>query len=131
MPRTTTRKPFTNYDPDATRAALGDRLRGLRKEQNLTQAALAARAGIGNEFISRLEHGHGSPSLDTLGKLASALRVPISELFEFGHEKTPAVRDRRLRRALEQLDDEGADLAVELVEQQARFERKRTRRTAA
>lgn len=96
----------------------------------MTQAALAARAGIGNEFVSRLEHGHGSPSLDTLGKLALALNVPVSELFTFPEHEEPTVAhlSRRIERVLNQVNEEGAELVAGLAEEVARYQRTRQRR---
>ena len=44
-----------------------------RLEQNMTQAELAARASTKQSNISRLESGEYNPSVEFLGKIASAL----------------------------------------------------------
>ncbi len=49
-----------------------------RKEQNITQAELARRAGTQKSNISRLESGNYNPSLDFLAKIAESLGKKIS-----------------------------------------------------
>ena len=48
-----------------------------RKEQQITQAELAARTGINQGDISRLERGTRNPSLNMLKKLASGLGLQL------------------------------------------------------
>lgn len=59
---------------------LAKRLKELRAERGLTQAALAKRAGVTLSYIGRLEIGRHDPQLSTLRKLAKALKVPMAEL---------------------------------------------------
>jgi transcriptional regulator with XRE-family HTH domain len=59
---------------------LAKRLKQLRAQQGLTQAALAERAGVTLSYIGRLEIGRHDPQLSTLNKLAKALHVSIAEL---------------------------------------------------
>ena len=66
---------------------LGQKLRQLRKEQNLTQLELAQQVGITNGQISTIERGVSSPSLTTLQRIAKALNVPIPEFFEDERKK--------------------------------------------
>lgn len=65
----------------ARRRAVGDRIREIRLEHNLTQEQLGERAGIDRQAINRIEQGHASPRLDTLIRLAEALQVPLGDLF--------------------------------------------------
>ncbi|MBR5162701.1 MAG: helix-turn-helix transcriptional regulator [Schwartzia sp.] len=44
-----------------------------RKESGLTQKELAARTGIAQADISKLEHGNANPSLRTLQRLAAGM----------------------------------------------------------
>ena len=50
-------------------------IKRLRKEQGLTQKALAKRTGGTREYIARLELGRHDPMFSTLVKLAKALKV--------------------------------------------------------
>jgi transcriptional regulator with XRE-family HTH domain len=64
----------------------------FRKENGLTQAALAEKAKISNEFMSGIERGAKLPSLLTLERLAAVLRVGIKDLFNFdsaSYRRTP------------------------------------------
>ncbi len=74
-------------DPNDTignrgRRAFGDRVRSLRQERGLSQEELALRAGLHRTYISSLERGLRNVGLDNVLKLADALGVPASDLFE-------------------------------------------------
>lgn len=60
--------------------AVGGRIRELRKAAGLTQAALAERAGISFEAMSRIERGRASARVGTLARVAHALSVGLPEL---------------------------------------------------
>ena len=62
---------------------LGNRVREIRVRAGLTQAQLADRIDISHEFLSRLERGIKTPSLETAKRIAGALGVGMPELFEF------------------------------------------------
>jgi transcriptional regulator with XRE-family HTH domain len=52
---------------------LGKRVRDQRLGLGLSQEALAERAGISKETIGRIEQAIGSPTLDSLNKVARGL----------------------------------------------------------
>jgi DNA-binding XRE family transcriptional regulator len=62
--------------------ALARRIRGLRERKGMTQEDFAQRSGISVSFASLLERGERSPSYETLVQVASALQVPLAELFQ-------------------------------------------------
>jgi len=66
----------------ALELALGARLRGLRKERELSQRQLAELAGLSPNAISLIERDEISPSVATLQRLAGALGVKMSYFFE-------------------------------------------------
>jgi transcriptional regulator with XRE-family HTH domain len=68
---------------------IGERLRALRVEKNLTQSDIEIRTGLQRFYVSRVENGHTVPSLDTIEKFARALEVPLYQLFYEG-EQPPA-----------------------------------------
>jgi transcriptional regulator with XRE-family HTH domain len=61
-------------------SAIGPKIRELREAASLTQEDLAHQASISTSTLSRIERGAYQPRLDTLGKLAQALAVPIADL---------------------------------------------------
>lgn len=60
-----------------------------RKLRRLSQQQLAARSGISQQAISKLESGKSSPSEYTIRQLSAALRVPMSALLEEEQIKSP------------------------------------------
>jgi transcriptional regulator with XRE-family HTH domain len=60
----------------------GIRLAELRKALNLSQRKLSELSGVSRVTIARLELGAQSPSLETLTRLADALKVPLDELVD-------------------------------------------------
>ncbi len=55
--------------------AFRSNLQALRQKRNLTQQALADKAGISVAYVSLLERGERTPPLQTIETLASALGV--------------------------------------------------------
>ena len=68
---------------------IGDRLRALREEKNLSQGEIEKRTGLLRCYISRVENGHTVPSFETIEKFARALEVPLYQLFYDGEEPPP------------------------------------------
>jgi DNA-binding XRE family transcriptional regulator len=61
----------------------GKTVRVCRKEQSMTQSALAYEMDVEISQISRIERGLTNPTLLTIVRLASGLRVSISRLFAY------------------------------------------------
>ena len=63
-----------------TEAIFGKIISDLRKSARLTQEELAERAGVHRTFVSQLERGLKSPTLDTILKLCDALETTPSNV---------------------------------------------------
>jgi transcriptional regulator with XRE-family HTH domain len=76
---------------------IGDRLRALRDEKNLSQGDIQERTGHVRPYISRVENGHTVPSIETLEKMARALEIRKYQLFYNGEEspKLPNLPKRK------------------------------------
>lgn len=61
--------------------AFGLVIKALRKAQGLSQEALAFEASLDRTFLSQVETGRKQPSLLTIFRLATALKLEASELF--------------------------------------------------
>lgn len=61
---------------------LGSRVRRFRESKGWTQETLAARAGLDRSYVAGIEAGLRNPSTKALAKLARALSVTLSTLFE-------------------------------------------------
>ena len=81
---------------------LGDRLRQIREEKNLSQGDVEKRSGLLRPYLSRIENGHTIPSVETLEKLARALEVPLYQLFYEG-EKPPKLVHLPKRKTAEEI----------------------------
>jgi transcriptional regulator with XRE-family HTH domain len=65
---------------------IGERLRSVREQKQLSQGDIEKRSGLLRCYISRVENGHTVPAVETLEKLARALEVPLYELLYEGEE---------------------------------------------
>ncbi len=92
--------------------SIGQRIRELRKQKGLSQRGMESVSGLHACYISRVEHGHTVPMLETLERFAKALDVPLYRLFYSG-EQPPATPHLTPRRTL-------AELAAE-TESETRF----------
>lgn len=61
---------------------LGTSIRGWRRKHKLTISQLAERAGIDTGFLAYIETGKKLPSVNTAAKLADALGITLSQLFD-------------------------------------------------
>ena len=108
---------------ESTRNALAVRIAELRTERGMTQLQLAEASGLALQYLTKIEQGDRNPSLKSLVALASALEVPIVELFNFeGREITsPRVELQllELRRRLAGVSEEDAKLVNQLAERLA------------
>ena len=59
----------------------GNKIRAIRTELGLSQEQLADRAGLHRTYIGMVERGEKNVTLVNINKLADALGVSISELF--------------------------------------------------
>jgi transcriptional regulator with XRE-family HTH domain len=84
----------------ATSVEIGSRIKALREERGLSLRALAQASLITPNALSQIEHGHVSPSVSTLNRLAGALGVPITIFFDVGAPRESIVfvkADQRTR----------------------------------
>jgi transcriptional regulator with XRE-family HTH domain len=65
---------------------IGQRLRSLREQKNLSQGDIQNRTGLLRCYISRVENGHTVPSVETLEKMSRALEIALYQLFYEGDD---------------------------------------------
>ena len=63
--------------------AFGKNLREIRKSRGLSQEQLAWKADLELSQISRIERGVISAGLSQIFTIASALEIPVKDLFDF------------------------------------------------
>ena len=70
--------------------AMGTRIRQLRKQNHMTQAALGEKVGMSTSFIGHIERGTRIASLETLVRLSDVLNVSLDVLV-LGGDTRPAL----------------------------------------
>ena len=60
---------------------VGQRIRELRKQLELSQEALANEAEVDRTYVTDVENGRRNVSVEILEKLIKALQIPIAEFF--------------------------------------------------
>ena len=73
--------------------AVGQRIRNYRTGQGLSQERLAELAGCHPTYIGQVERGEKNATLESLAKIADALNVSLSTLFEKLDARAAAAED--------------------------------------
>lgn len=76
----TVNKTEINNQTTSLLTRLGQRVRNLRKQKDLTIKELADISGLSLRFLSQVEAGEGNIALSRLAQIASALEIGLSEL---------------------------------------------------
>lgn len=101
---------------DSLTARIARVVRERRYVSGATLADVAAQAGVSKTILSRIENGHGNPSIETLFRVARALDLPLSAML--AEDDAPRARVIPARSGPELHADSG--MAAWLVHAQAR-----------
>lgn len=82
------KNPHTN---DLHRA-FGARIRYHRLKLGLSQEELAAHCNLDRAYVGGIERGERNPSLKNIAIIATALKAPISSLFEGAEATAPQTK---------------------------------------
>lgn len=66
---------------------LGEKIKILRKVNNLTQKELALKIGITASTITKYENGQLEPNIEVLNKIATTFNISVSTLIEHNNSK--------------------------------------------
>jgi len=69
---------------------IGKRLRELRKDKGLSLRDIEDRTGLPKAYVSIVENGRTTPTLQMLERWAEALDVELYQLFAVGHDQPVA-----------------------------------------
>jgi transcriptional regulator with XRE-family HTH domain len=100
---------------------IGTRLRKLREDRKLSQGDIEERTGLLRCYISRVENGHTIPSIETLERIASALEIPLYQLFYEGDEPPPLPNLSKRKSTEELVLDEEAQKELRFFEKVKRL----------
>ncbi|MBQ3151398.1 MAG: helix-turn-helix transcriptional regulator [Clostridia bacterium] len=62
--------------------SVGQRIRNYRNNLGLSQEKLAELSGCHPTYIGQIERGEKNATLESIDKIAGALNIPLSKLFE-------------------------------------------------
>lgn len=83
-----------NLEVDRLSEVIGLRTRERRLAREMSVAELARRAGLSKAVISKVENAQGAANLQTLARIAAALEVPATSLFQGLDEERDALFTR-------------------------------------
>jgi transcriptional regulator with XRE-family HTH domain/quercetin dioxygenase-like cupin family protein len=83
-----------DFNVDRLSSVIGARTRELRIARAMSVSELARRAGLSKAVVSKVENSQGAANLQTLARLASALEVPATSLFQGLDEEHDALFTR-------------------------------------
>ena len=72
-------------------------LKLLRTFHQLSQVELAKRLGLSNSYLSELESGIKSPSVEVLGQYSAIFKLPLSSILLFSEQLENATSGNKLR----------------------------------
>lgn len=84
-----------NRDTALDYVKIGHRVKVSRKEENLSQEALAEKCATTSRYLSDIENGKCRPSLDLLARICVALDVSIDSLL-YWSSSTTVIREPTL-----------------------------------
>ncbi len=72
-----------NLDPMILNELVGQRIRDLRLELNLSQEGFAEKVGLHRTYIGQIERAEKNITLKNIHKICYALKIDPKELFDF------------------------------------------------
>jgi transcriptional regulator with XRE-family HTH domain len=93
--------------------SIGRKVARLRKERRLSTTELAARAGLSQPQISRLENGLQGFRSATLTRIAEALDVPVAYFFEEEGSQMRVLKRREVQKRRQTGEDLVSELSVQ------------------
>ena len=103
---------------DLLNKKLGSNIRKFRLSADISQEALAKKAGLYPAYLGRLERGEKCPTIDTLYKICKALGVNMSEVLAFDRSAYDLNTEALLRieHVLDRLEEPQQIKVAEIVE---------------
>ena len=75
-----------------TNQIIADNIKRIRTEKHLSLGQLAELSGVSKVILSQIEKGNANPTINTVWKIASGLKVPGTQLFDTSRMENTVVR---------------------------------------
>src|SRR5579862_6577488 len=89
---------------------IGEVIKTYRSQRGLSQGDIERRTGLLRCYLSRVENGHTVPSLETLARIAGAMKISLADFFPGADSE----QDRETRKILSGLSKEEIRLLTEI-----------------
>ena len=97
---------------------IGANIRKYRIHRDVSQEHLALESGIHPAYISKLERGEKCPTIDTLYRLAKALRIPVYKLIDIdGDIDNISDTAYKIQKSLSDLSPEQQNRIADLIDE--------------
>ena len=100
---------------DLSKKLFGARIKELREKTGLNQEKLAEMVGMEARHLSRIETGKSFTTIENISKLAQALGVNISSLFEFDHKNEKDLLIKKIDLYLHSADEKQVEIAYKII----------------
>jgi transcriptional regulator with XRE-family HTH domain len=80
--------PVASGEGTELRGHFGRTLREARQKAGLTQAALAALAGLTQQYVAKIEAGQINPTLATMAAVARVLHLDVGDMLRLADPST-------------------------------------------
>ncbi|WP_284139251.1 MULTISPECIES: helix-turn-helix domain-containing protein [unclassified Virgibacillus] len=87
---------------------IGEKIKQLRTEKNLSISELAERANVAKSYLSSIERNlQRNPSIHFMEKISSVLGVTVNELLDDNHDSQEEVLDHEWLQIVKEAMDSG------------------------
>ena len=100
---------------DSEKKLFGARLKELRENKGLNQEQLAELIGMESRHISRIETGKSFTTIENISKIANALNIEISSLFEFQHKNNKTFLVNKINSYLSSANINQIEIAYKII----------------
>lgn len=96
---------------------VGNRIKQVRKDQNLSQADLAEKMNVSTSYISDVENGKINFSLDTLMRLTEALQVSADWLLQTNIPTVKEIQSSEISDILSDCSSSESQLLIKMLKE--------------
>lgn len=101
---------------------VGERIREIRKQENLSLEALALRCDMNPAYVGHIERGIRNPTLYTLDRICNGLGISIEDLFKDTPVNLNTAAMRHLEHTLDELTPEQTQKLLHIVDNVVNFD---------
>jgi transcriptional regulator with XRE-family HTH domain len=73
--------------PKKLLTSIGQAIRQVREDRQISQETLAATAGLDRSYVSSVENGRRNVSIENLNRIAVALGVSMTEVMQLAEDR--------------------------------------------